>query len=410
MSKFRRRLMGLSALRQAKADDFVRVEYIENTSTAYINTGYKNGATSWRIDAVISLTTANKGGYIIGSRGSSRYFQTIEVTTNPYFETKAHQTTVANSDYTAELNKKYHLVGTPKSLTVSYDDIDEETQETIEQSFTITNSGGLYSNGYELAIFNLRQSVTAQNAFLGRLYGLKLYNASGTLIRDYIPMYQISTDTYGLWDRVEEKFYTSPNRVKFTGGARVVADVNDNLYYIKNYISSNDNINAYITLRQIKNTDKIEFKIYKKRGNDSWFGSRAATPARNHFAVNGYGGGINMNYGSNTPTRIINGVENNKIYTIRIYDREVFLNGKKIYTWGTNTFTSNTSATLGKVDGINNLASNCNWYYFKWWNVNEDLVYDLIPVQSVDSGKYGMFDKVSLVFHPSNGSANFIGG
>ena len=224
MSRFRRRLMGLAALRQAKADDFILCEYIENTSTAYINTGYKNGATSWRIDALISLTTANKGGYIIGSRGSSRYFQTIEITSNPYFETKAHQTTVANSDYTAELNKKYHLVGTPKSLTVSYEDIDEETQETIEKSFTITNSGGLYSNGHELAIFNLRQSITAQNAFQGRLYGLKLYNASGTLIRDYIPMYQVSTDTYGLYDVLNDKFYGSDNSSKFTGSLLFIDD------------------------------------------------------------------------------------------------------------------------------------------------------------------------------------------
>lgn len=216
--------MGLAALRQAKADDYILCEYIENTSTAYINTGYKNGAQSWRIDAVISLTTANKGGYIIGSRGSSRYFQTIEITSNPYFETKAHQTTVANSDYTAELNKKYHLVGTPKSLTVSYEDIDEETQETIEKSFTITNSGGLYSNGYELAIFNLRQSITAQNAFQGRLYGLKLYNSSGTLIRDYIPMYQVSTNTYGLYDVLNDKFYGSGNSSKFTGSLLFIDD------------------------------------------------------------------------------------------------------------------------------------------------------------------------------------------
>lgn len=224
MSRFRRRLMGLAALRQAKADDYILCEYIENTSTAYINTGYKNGAQSWRIDATISLTTANKGGYIIGSRGSSRYFQTIEVSSNGYFETKAHQTTVANSDYTAELNKKYHLVGTPKSLTVSYDDIDEETQETVEKSFTITNSGGLYSNGYELTIFNLRQSITAQNAFQGRLYGLKLYNASGTLIRDYIPMYQVSTNTYGLYDVLNDKFYGSGNSSKFTGSLLLIDD------------------------------------------------------------------------------------------------------------------------------------------------------------------------------------------
>lgn len=401
--------MGLAALRQAKADDFVRVEYIENTSTAYINTGYKNGAQSWRIDAVISLTTANKSGYIIGSRGSSRYFQTIEVTATPYFETKAHQTTVAYSDYTAELNKKYHLVGTPKSLTVSYEDIDEETQETIEKSFTITNSGGLYSNGYELTIFNLRQSITAQNAFQGRLYGLKLYNASGTLIRDYIPMYQISTDTYGLWDRVNEEFYTSPNGTKFNGGARVVADANGKLYYIKNYISSNDNINAYITLRKFHNTDNVEFEIYKKQNADSWFGSRQGSPARNLFAINAYGGGININWGQQSPTRIVNGIANNRKHKVRLWNREVFVNGTKVYTCGTNTFTTNSNVTLGKVDGIST-ASNCNWYYFKWWNGNKDLVYDLIPVQSVDSGKYGMFDKVSLVFHPSNGTAQFTGG
>lgn len=274
--------------------------------------------------------------------------------------------------------------------------------ETVRPNTT----SNFYNKGYHLLLLTYFHTVSSCKA---KIYSCKIYE-NNILVRDFIPMYQISTDTYGLWDRVNEEFYTSPNGVKFTGGARVVADANDNLYYIKNYISSNDSINAYITLRKFSNTDKIEFKIYKKRGNDSWFGSRAATPARNHFAVNGYGGGINMNYGSNTPTRIVNGVANNMAHTIRVYNREVFLDGKKIYTWGTNTFTTNSNVTLGKVDGITNLASNCNWYYFKWWNVNKDLVYDLIPVQSVDSGKYGMFDKVSLVFHPSNGSANFIGG
>lgn len=409
MSRFRRRLMGLAALRQAKADDFVRVEYIENTSNAYINTGYKNGASAWSIDATISFNQI-KTCYLYGGRGTSstRYLQYAKLV-GDNFSTSVHMTTVTDTENPVVTDKKYHLNGSVKSLTIDYKDIDEETQEEIEKSFTITNSGGYVNNGQPIYIFACYGVISVANNFNGKLYGFKLYNASGTLIRDYIPMYQISTDTYGLWDRVNEEFYTSPNGVKFTGGERVIADADDNLYYIKNYISSNNTVNAYITLRKFKNTDNVEFEIYKKQNADSWFGSRQGSPSRNLFALNAYGGGININWGQQSPTRIVNGIANGRKHKVRLWDREVFVNGTKVYTCGTNTFTTNTNVTLGKVDGITT-ASNCNWYYFKWWNVNKDLVYDLIPVQSVDSGLYGMFDKVNLQFHSSDGTAEFTGG
>ena len=396
MSRFRRRLMGLSALRQAAADDFVRVEYLENISNAYIDTLIKPIANRrYVLDfAFTSTDSLQQNGCMqdLGNGTFNRCHFGIRGTLIDF------QGCLQRSIYNwqpVDTNRHIWEIG---YRNVKFDDTTKGTT---------TNDN--YLPNVTFCIFARKVNEQVQDFCMQRVYSFKIYNGD-LLVRDFIPMYQKSKDLYGLWDRVENKFYTSPNGVKFTGGARVVADANDNLYYIKNYISSNDSINAYITLRKFSNTDKIEFKIYKKRGNDAWFGSRAATPVRNHFAVNGYGGGINMNYGSNNPIRIVNGVANNMAHTIRVYNREVFLDGKKIYTWGTNTFTTNSNVTLGKVDGITNLASNCNWYYFKWWNVNKDLVYDLIPVQSVDSGKYGMFDKVSLVFHPSNGSANFIGG
>lgn len=408
MSRFRRRLMGLAALRQATADDFVRVEYIENSNLAYIDTKFSISTNNgYSIDAVITISSA-KQGYLIGKSNGNPYNASIGISANPYFRTYVNRTAVNYTEYTAELDKKYHLIGSPKELTVEYEDIDEETQETVTKSFTFEN-GGNYVNPRNLSIFNLIGYVNNSNAFYGRIYSFKLYNQNGNLVRDYIPMYRKSTKEYGLWDRVNEEFYTSPNGVKFTGGERVIADADDNLYYIKNYISSNNTVNAYITLRKFKNTDNVEFEIYKKQNADSWFGSRQGSPSRNLFALNAYGGGININWGQQSPTRIVNGIANGRKHKVRLWDREVFVNGTKVYTCGTNTFTTNTNVTLGKVDGITT-ASNCNWYYFKWWNVNKDLVYDLIPVQSVDSGLYGMFDKVNLQFHSSDGTAEFTGG
>lgn len=208
MSRFRRRLMGLAALRQAAADDYVRVEYIENISNAYINTGIKSNGAVWSIDANIATTTL-KNGYIIGSRGtqSTRQWQAIYIN-NGHFATYAHMTISTYTDYDVTENTKYHLEGTIKDLTVSCD----------TDTFNITNDNQFRDNSNYLAIFNIAYVPNVSNAFYGRIYSFKIYNASGTLIRDYIPMYQKSKHLYGLWDRVTEEFYTSPNGVKFTGG------------------------------------------------------------------------------------------------------------------------------------------------------------------------------------------------
>jgi hypothetical protein len=192
--------------RAAMMVDLVPCEYIENTSLAYIDTNIENGAVSWSIDAVISINEA-KTGYIIGSRGASRYYQTIYVNSAMNFVTRINNTTETYSDYTAEIEKKYHLVGTPKRLTVTDED---------GQSFTITNSGGFVSNGHSLTLFNLKSYIIEANAFLGRVYSLKLYR-NNVLVRDYMPMFKKSTGEYGLNDNLNGVFYGSANNNKFTG-------------------------------------------------------------------------------------------------------------------------------------------------------------------------------------------------
>lgn len=50
-----------------------------------------------------------------------------------------------------------------------------------------------------------------------RIYYLKIYN-NGILVRDFIPVRRKSDGKIGMLDKVENKFYTSPNGNEFTGG------------------------------------------------------------------------------------------------------------------------------------------------------------------------------------------------
>lgn len=50
-----------------------------------------------------------------------------------------------------------------------------------------------------------------------RIYYLKIYN-DGILVRDFIPVCRKSDGKIGMLDKVENKFYTSPNGAEFTGG------------------------------------------------------------------------------------------------------------------------------------------------------------------------------------------------
>lgn len=417
MSRFRRRLMGLAALRQAAADDFVRVEYIENISNAYINTGYKNAGSAWSIDATISFNQI-KTCYLYGGRGTSstRYLQYTKLV-GDNFSTSVHMTTVTDTENPVVVDKKYHLNGSVKSLTIDYKDIDEETQEEVDKTFTITNGGGYVNNGQPIYIFACYGVISVANNFNGKLYGFKLYNASGTLVRDYIPMYQISTDTYGLWDRVNEEFYTSPNGVKFTGGERVIADANDNIYYFKNYISTYNTQRYLNTGIYANSTDYWETKVYLASGRNYVFGGWSANNS-NMYGIHANANTISFVYGSGGINYSVNYA--NKIFTLKqTFDDETQTMHFYVYDSSGKLVWSNQIAKRGNAASRTFYIGNYNgstygstngtrFYYFKYYR-NGELIREYIPVQSCEDGVYGFFDKVNLRFYKSNGTQPFTG-
>lgn len=215
MSKFRRRLMGLAQLREAKRKDFVRVEYIENTShTAYIDTKIiANQNTNYEIKVQFTKNTGYP--YIFGSEyaGRDRRFSLMEGSYNAFYYAANLHTQEINLSLTEEQQTSNLVV--KKDGLIMY--VDGEQKGTFSNTTFTTPS--------TLTIFtcHLSNGGIHNNIYKGRFYYMKIYDGT-TLIRDYIPMYQISTDTYGLWDNVEEKFYGSANNDKFTGSLLFIDD------------------------------------------------------------------------------------------------------------------------------------------------------------------------------------------
>ena len=408
MSRFRRRLMGLAALRQAAADDFVRVEFLENISTAYINSGiFGTMDLDFYIEFEPTQLYQNSGngvGTIFGSRTGLNENVYQLTTFNKNATNKGHFIAAKNYGYNDNRVPTANMFLGGKNIIkkegLIFTRADGTTFNLTSQSFTTPKT--IFIFGCSRSRFDIQEICKF------KLYKLQ-FSKNGTLVRDFIPMYQISTDTYGLWDRVEEKFYTSPNGVKFSGGARVVADANDNLYYLKDYIKCNGTTNTFINLSKFTNLDNVEFEVYSNTAHDNFIGSRSGTPVRNHFQIAKWTNTrIDIAFGQQNPASITSKNTGNKKFKIKLWERIIYLDNEKFYTCPNNTFTTNTVVSLGAVKGLSQPTS-ARFYWFKWWNKDKDLIYDMIPVQRVSDGVWGMFCKVHLGFYPSNGSAQFTG-
>ncbi len=180
---------------------YYKAEYIENPSTAYINTGVTiTTNTSWEIKARKIGSYTSGGHSIFGWRGSTRAF--------------------------------YISINTNKTVYVFHSNLygNIATGVTITNDHVYAVKGGIcYIDGVQKADRSAAKSYTGGAAYLGRyngsgtnttsarFYYCKLWNGE-TLVRDFIPVQRISDSVYGMFDLVNLKFYASANSsVAFDG-------------------------------------------------------------------------------------------------------------------------------------------------------------------------------------------------
>ena len=181
---------------------YERLEYIENTSTAYIDCGLKPKHT---FDYEIK-TNAVTGNVVFGTSFSN------ETTDYRFFCTNNKR---------LYFDVGYGRILAPQYATLPYhvkfgnyyiQDLDNETNKVTTITFNETFNGAKLSNLYLLFGYGTVK---------GKVWLLKI-NDNGKPIRDFIPAKRKSDGTIGMYDLVGRKFYTSPNGVAFSGGVKII--------------------------------------------------------------------------------------------------------------------------------------------------------------------------------------------
>lgn len=182
------------------ANPFTWLDYIESSGTQYIDTGFKPNQNTRVVFSGHNLSSSS--GWTFGawnSSSSNQYaFSCLNTYSFRYGSTNASLTTVPVGALEVDFNKNsYSMNGTTGTMS--------------SQSFACS---------YNMFLFAINAAGSVSSGkFTGRMYTCKIYD-NGTLVRNYIPAYRYD-GSYGLYDKVNTKFYASASGTNFIAGDEV---------------------------------------------------------------------------------------------------------------------------------------------------------------------------------------------
>ena len=229
-------------------NEYQEVEYIESTGNQCINTGiplnqYRKCEMEFSptlIGATVDERLCIDGGLNNSSQNDVRNLLYI------YGGTKKLCLAYGNSSHRIdsvelEINLKY---------IIEYEMLANSCSLTINgNKYSASYGATLITNGDNVFLFGASNSASNQKPYIDlasmRLYNAKYYNDNDILIRNFIPCYRKSDNKVGLYDLVNNVFYTNAGTGVFLMGTEVnKADVNlkpiiGNKKVLKRYIGEN---------------------------------------------------------------------------------------------------------------------------------------------------------------------------
>ena len=187
---------------------YTRLTYIENASTAYINTGIK-GNNDFKTEVKVNPSALS--GHIIGAYngGVGMYAPYIANSKFYYY----YRGTAYAGTNTIAIGNDY-IVKT--DLTKGAQSM--EANGVVERTSTNNNSS---STGVNLILFGYNNAGTINNDFKGKIYYCKIWQ-NNELVRDYIPCRKESDGKIGMYDLVSNTFYGSGNSANFVAGDDII--------------------------------------------------------------------------------------------------------------------------------------------------------------------------------------------
>ena len=187
-------------------DEYTQLEFIESSGTQYIDTGYKaNQKTEYEVEFSYSSMLSSSNGFVIGSRISSDS-ENISLTCDFGDTFVGRGNTYAHLSIPTIINQKYKFKVTENSI------IRDGT--VISQ---IANNFGDETGTYNVRLFNLNQNGVFTRNFSGKIYNCKIWD-NGELVREFIPCKRNGDSILGMYDTVNNVFYTNAGSGTFTAG------------------------------------------------------------------------------------------------------------------------------------------------------------------------------------------------
>lgn len=197
----------------ALPNGYTRLEYIQSSGSQYIDTGFKPNQ-----NTRIVLDFENIGNYssmttglcpLFGVRNASTvacFALWVGTKSFPQYGNAAYN---ANGNFTIDINERLTYEMNKNVVSIG--------------GQVITCSSASFTTNYNLCLFTINNygTIEARRAS-GKLWSAKIYD-NGTLIRDFVPC-KNSSSVVGLYDLVNDVFYTNVGSGTFTAGAEVLPD------------------------------------------------------------------------------------------------------------------------------------------------------------------------------------------
>lgn len=431
-------------------DGFRKLQYISPNNSAYMDLGIKLKK-DYKVKILMNLTENTSSNYVglFGARNSTDTdFYNDNHTNGAYacyvkynyrtigLQRGSHRYFSSNNDYPEGSIRWFYSTGTSFEYQ-NYDGtvirrITAAASENIDTEwncylFTVNDKGNPYAYGA-----------------YGNLYRFEMWDENDNLIMRLIPAKNLDTNSCGLYDIVNNKFYYNKRPMGYFNGpefyvwqkpiqcsdhnVRMYLENNNDIDYNKDY----DLPDGYEKLYEIYSKERRLDTGYKIKKDDRveccatvdnntgashrvLFGGRRSWDNADNFyfyvraqnkeqAVYSRNGkecwGSTMTYGQ--PCKFI--AEPNKMSCYNKQDELLW----EIINDGVNYVDSNYNCWLGCGNSNGSIDSWCyaHYHYFRVYNKDNELIVNLIPAKRLSDNVLGFYDTVRNAFYTSN-SGNY---
>ena len=391
-----------------------QVEYIQSSGTQWINTGvYPIDGDNTEIEIQFLMSDTSSGYYptIFGTRAGNHHidqFVFMKENDRYFFRFECG----SDRDYGERIqyvqNQKYTLKWSNKHIQ-------------LNDNIYSASCRGKTTSSYPLALFTLNDggdyNTWHSASATKRIYYAKI-KTNNTLVRDFIPVYRKSDNVAGLYDVVNNVFYSNINgSSNFSVGEPQIDVIIDQRVY-------DDDIEApdeYQRVEYIEGTGtqwidldytvttntRVQFKYIYTHCNGGGFirkkNSSSDTTDWRFFLA---GTNCNTAYfdaGNNSGRIVIN----NNFTLNHIYETEIGKYYIKDLTTG-NIVGSSSSTSYDTGGNISLFGGNDygKIYYIKIYE-GDELKREYIPVYRKSNNATGLYEVKNEVFYPNNGTGEF---